>query len=975
VTPPLPAQPLTFTYERSGTSDSYLHTSRAVHLQTDGANVIVEKRYDENFRTNAVIQQDGTASPLTTTLEYWPVGLLRTVRDPRNFDWTTSYTYTARNQMETVTNALNHRTSFHYDPAGNMDYIDRPDAKRETRTYDEMNRVVTAIEPVTGTTNKTTKFTYWPSGRVKTVEDDNHQITRFDYDNWDRQQFMFYPDNTFQRWDYDGTGVLRGHRTVGGKTQLFSADSRNRITGMSWDQTNNVYDWAQFEYDAASQLIGAINPNGTIRRQYDDAGRLLSEEQNVYGLGAKTVTYVSDGAGKRTALGLTGTDYQFGYDYDTLGRLDQLLDVQSSASGPTASPWYQYSYDAASNQIQRFCTLNGVAQMYGRDALGRIGDLKAQNTAAPKYPGTPQPGGGGGVPLLTIVPTLIDALVNNALATLDQAVPEIGTVINSEHYTYDTMSRVTNVQGSAGNDTFAYDYSGQLSAASYSNWNNAGTRSVSYAQDNLGNRSQVNDSGNVQGYSPMANYRNQYASAPAGAVSNGNEHEIAGYQGLSYTYIGDRHLASITGNGSSYALAYDALGRCVKRTLNGTTIYYTYDGPHPIYEWKADGTVAGWNLYGQGIDEILLRGDYVVVANGQGYFYQQNRLGSVTHLTGFAGEVIESYRYDAYGQPTTTYTGGSFNNRFKFTGREYQPAFGIYEYRNRAYHPGLGRFLSEDPMGFAAGDTNLYRYCNGDPVNSTDPFGLDSGNSRVPKKKDGEDGSENSGGANNYYGGQSYEPGSGSTFYGDTTDLFSVSDGPISYGNYDLNRMSGPVLGGDGLGITGAGDVSAGSDGRGGGTSRFANGASLVGGPGDTLLGNGTAPSPQFSGVFTVTWWPKMLTLPYTTPPTAEQAAWTDTGRGPTLVAATLIFGGLAIPETAAPLIVSGANVISTGADAAAAWTANQIYLHPYEVWWLTAAANQFISPSGPMATSPEVSAALFHTPFLTPWIFPDLGP
>ena len=133
-------------------------------------------------------------------------------------------------------------------------------------------------------------------------------------------------------------------------------------------------------------------------------------------------------------------------------------------------------------------------------------------------------------------------------------------------------------------------------------------------------------------------------------------------------------LLSLT-NGGSYDLGYDAFGRCVKRPLNGTTIYYTYDGPHPIYEWKADGTRAGWNLYGQGIDEILLRADYQVLSNGQGYFFQQNRLGSVTYLTGFSGEVIEQYRYDAFGQPTTTYSGGSFNNRFKFTGREYQEAF------------------------------------------------------------------------------------------------------------------------------------------------------------------------------------------------------------------------------------------------------------------------------------------------------------
>lgn len=96
------------------------------------------------------------------------------------------------------------------------------------------------------------------------------------------------------------------------------------------------------------------------------------------------------------------------------------------------------------------------------------------------------------------------------------------------------------------------------------------------------------------------------------------------------------------------------------------------------------------------------------------------------------GEVIEKYSYDAFGQPTTTYSAGVFNNRFKFTGREYAATFGIYEYRNRAYHPGLGRFLSEDLIGFSAGDANLFRYCGGDPVNGIDPFGLKA----EPKKKE-----------------------------------------------------------------------------------------------------------------------------------------------------------------------------------------------------------------------------------------------
>lgn len=53
----------------------------------------------------------------------------------------------------------------------------------------------------------------------------------------------------------------------------------------------------------------------------------------------------------------------------------------------------------------------------------------------------------------------------------------------------------------------------------------------------------------------------------------------------------------------------------------------------------------------------------------------------------------------------------------------YISAFKFYEYRARAYHPGLGRFMSEDPKLLDAGDHNLFRYCDNDPLDYTDPMG------------------------------------------------------------------------------------------------------------------------------------------------------------------------------------------------------------------------------------------------------------
>jgi hypothetical protein len=48
----------------------------------------------------------------------------------------------------------------------------------------------------------------------------------------------------------------------------------------------------------------------------------------------------------------------------------------------------------------------------------------------------------------------------------------------------------------------------------------------------------------------------------------------------------------------------------------------------------------------------------------------------------------------------------------------------MYYYRARYYAPGVGCFVSEDPLGFAGGETNLYRYAQNNPANLTDPTGL-----------------------------------------------------------------------------------------------------------------------------------------------------------------------------------------------------------------------------------------------------------
>ncbi|MGH7961734.1 MAG: RHS repeat-associated core domain-containing protein, partial [Candidatus Binatia bacterium] len=79
------------------------------------------------------------------------------------------------------------------------------------------------------------------------------------------------------------------------------------------------------------------------------------------------------------------------------------------------------------------------------------------------------------------------------------------------------------------------------------------------------------------------------------------------------------------------------------------------------------------------------------------------------------------YSYAPFGE--TTRTGAVSTNPLQFTGRENDGTTGLCYYRARYYHPVLQRFISEDPIGFAGGDANLYAYVGNSPVSYIDPFG------------------------------------------------------------------------------------------------------------------------------------------------------------------------------------------------------------------------------------------------------------
>ncbi len=88
-----------------------------------------------------------------------------------------------------------------------------------------------------------------------------------------------------------------------------------------------------------------------------------------------------------------------------------------------------------------------------------------------------------------------------------------------------------------------------------------------------------------------------------------------------------------------------------------------------------------------------------------------------------SGLVQNTIVYNGFGNITSE-SNASFGDRYKWTGREWDAEAELQYNRARFYDPAVGKWISRDPLGFEAGDSNLYRYVNNQPVMKTDPSGL-----------------------------------------------------------------------------------------------------------------------------------------------------------------------------------------------------------------------------------------------------------
>lgn len=672
-------------------ANPYLHTTSNPKGVTLPSGKVTHYAYDGNWKVTIKREAPGTADDAWTFYGWDKVGTLAGWQDPRGNVTNIDYDQRQRRKLFRPAPPFNNEsTQWEYDSASNVTKETRnADGSYRRFIYDSMNR----LSETYGFSNERTQYIRNLAGDVTQMIDAKHASYGFGYDLMSRKTSASYPADVYniartESWRYDNVGNMDLYSNLASQYKHFEYDSRNRArrTYWNWSAASTTPDWfgpeVIAEYDPASRvasvatkLWGTSSNETLVEFGYDAANRQTWEKQTLTGYPTRLVETPRNADGDRAYLhspGVYWTNFQY-TERNQLKSVDGFATFEYDLNGNMTrrrGTWYYehgtwFSYD----QLNRPITIDHGDQYqffqhnhYQYDGLGRQ------------------------------VATWRDEQASKG-----------------ERFYYSPTNQLTNVRYNA-------DQVWTGNPVNWDRWVDYG-----YTSDTL-NRWYVNDNGNFGWVG--ANGVNQYTGVGGQTPQYDGNLNLIGFAGFSASYDAENRMYHATRNGNTVQFTYDGLGRCVRRTVNGNARLFTYDGWKPMLEWDGAGNFMHWNMYGAGPDEILARND--------GLFYKQDHRGNVVALLGTSNNILEKYTYDAFGNPKITDAHGNvrtesaYGNRFMFTGREYIKELGIYDYRNRMYHPDLGRFMQKDPIGFDAGDANLFRYCGNDPVNRTDPFGLHS---------------------------------------------------------------------------------------------------------------------------------------------------------------------------------------------------------------------------------------------------------
>jgi RHS repeat-associated protein len=599
-----------------------------------------------------------------------------------------------------------------YDAMGRPTTVIDPNGQASYTYYDSLGRPIQTQQPAnTGSSSPTvTGFTYNSADGLTQVTDPRNLATTYSPNGLGDVTGQTSPDTGASQYTYDALGNMLTKTDARGKLTQYTYDSLNRLKTISYATgTGSV-----FEYDGGStptpavigELTKITDASGQVTYSYDSMGRKTGKTQTT---GARTFTVGYTWGDSGSALDkLTAITYPSGtrvnYSYNTYGEVSGIAVNPPNANGVGTNtgstlPLVSGIATNAESKLTGWTWASGKIQSIAYDANGQIsaynlGDSTGTGSAA----GIRRTVGRDNAGRITAY-----THTNN------------GTPVSAsdQGFGYDNLNRLVSATLGATTTSYSYDATGNRStkvigATTYTNTIATTSNKLTQTQD-------VGGAATIQ------------HDAAGNITSDGTN---------TFTYSDRGRMATMTNAGGTVTYSYNALEMRVGKTGPTALVptgaaYYVYDEEGKLLgEYDANGTPLYETIYfGSPIGVIKQTGtagsSNVVISL---YNVSTDQVGAPRVITRQSDEAIvwrwdsaEVFGATAPDQNPSSLGTFSFNQRW--AGQTFDAESGLFQNWYREYNPRIGRYMQSDPIGLAGG-INTFAYVGGDPLQFTDPRGL-----------------------------------------------------------------------------------------------------------------------------------------------------------------------------------------------------------------------------------------------------------
>ena len=311
---------------------------------------------------------------------------------------------------------------------------------------------------------------------------------------------------------------------------------------------------------------------------------------------------------------------------------------------------------------------------------------------------------------------------------------------------YNNLAEVTEVS----DNTFTYELSQRDQSGAITQKKetiNGTTETFDYTFDDMGRLTKACRVG-IPAHQGCEEYTYDANGNRASATVNGTsitasytlDDNLVVYGQNTYSYDNDGYLKTKTTPDGTTTYSYGTLGELLSVTTPTKTITYTHNANNQRVSKSINGTVTEKYLWANlttllaiydANDNLVQRFEYadqrmpvaMTDANNTKYYLHYDQVGTLKAVTDTTHNIVKEIVYDTFGNILTD-SNPTFKVPFGFAGGLYDSDTKLTRFGYRDYDAYVGKWTAKDPIGFQGGDSNLYGYVLGDPVDFTDSSGL-----------------------------------------------------------------------------------------------------------------------------------------------------------------------------------------------------------------------------------------------------------